>query len=95
VAAGGVARRFLEGYLAFSYGHGRISAIHDADRGLLGTLEGQRVPAAARKRRPRIVALRVKQTAPGVAEATAMVADGSGIATRWSAIWSAGRVAGW
>jgi hypothetical protein len=79
VAAGGVARGFLEGYLAFSYGHGRISAIHDADRGLLGALEGQRVPAAARNRRPRIVALRVKQTAPGVAEAAAMVADGSGI----------------
>ncbi|HEV3485063.1 MAG TPA: hypothetical protein VG106_06630, partial [Vicinamibacterales bacterium] len=46
--ASGPARRFLQGYLAFSYGHDRLSAIRDADPVLLRTLAGQRVPAAAR-----------------------------------------------
>jgi hypothetical protein len=78
-AARAPARRFLEGYLAFSYGHGRVSAITDADRQLLRALADQRVPAAARRRRPRIIALRVQQSVPGVAQATARVADGSGV----------------
>jgi hypothetical protein len=78
-AARAPARRFLEGYLAFSYGHGRLSAIADADRLLLRALQGQRVPPAARKRHPRILALRVEQSAPGVARAAATIADGSGI----------------
>jgi hypothetical protein len=78
-AARAPARRFLEGYLAFSYGHGRLSAIADADPLLLRALQGQRVPPAARKRHPRILALRVDESAPGVARATATIADGSGI----------------
>jgi hypothetical protein len=78
-AASGPAHRFLQGYLAFSYGHGRASAITDADPQLLRTLADQRVPAAARRRRPRIMALRVAQSVPGVAQATATVADGSGV----------------
>jgi hypothetical protein len=78
-AARAPARRFLEGYLAFSYGHGRLSAIADADRQLLRALQGQRVPPAARKRHPRILALRVEESAPGVARATATIADGRAI----------------
>jgi hypothetical protein len=73
------ARRFLQGYLAFSYGHGPVSAIRDADPQLLQALAGQRVPPAARKRRPRITALRVEESAPDVAQATATIADGSGV----------------
>jgi len=76
-AARAPARRFLEGYLAFSYGHGRASGIRDADPVLLRALAGQRVPPAARRRRPRITALRVEESAPGVARATASIADGS------------------
>jgi hypothetical protein len=78
-AARAPARRFLEGYLAFSYGHGRLSSIRDADRRLLRSLGGQRVPSAARKRRPRILALRVQESAPGVVRAAATIADGSGV----------------
>jgi hypothetical protein len=77
--ASGPARRFLQGYLAFSYGHGWVSRIRAADPRLLRALASQRVPPAARRRRPRIVALRVQESAPGVAEATAMIADGSGV----------------
>jgi hypothetical protein len=73
------ARRFLRGYLAFSYGHGRVSEIRDADPRLLRALRDQRVPPAARQRRPRIVALQLRESTPGVAQATATVADGSGI----------------
>jgi hypothetical protein len=78
-AARAPARRFLEGYLAFSYGHGRLSSIRDADPQLLRALTGQRVPPAARKRHPRILALRVQESAPGVAQATATIVDGSGV----------------
>jgi hypothetical protein len=78
-AARAPARRFLEGYLAFSYGHGRLSAIADADPLLLRALQGQRVPPAARKRHPRILALQVEESAPAVARATATIADGSAL----------------
>jgi hypothetical protein len=78
-AARAPARRFLQSYLAFSYGHGRVSAIRDADPQLLRALAGQRVPPAARKRRPRVTALQVKESAPAVAQATATIADGSAI----------------
>jgi hypothetical protein len=73
------ARRFLRGYLAYSYGHRRVSAIRDADPVLLRALEDQRVPPAARKRQPRIMALHLRESTPGVALATGTVADGSGI----------------
>lgn len=80
--ASGPARRFLRGYLVFSYGHGRVSAIGDADPQLLRSLAGQRVPPAARTRRPRIVALRMEESARGVVQATATIADGSGVRYR-------------
>jgi hypothetical protein len=95
------ARRFLRGYLAFSYGHGRVSEIRDADPRLLRALRGQRVPPAARKRRPRIVALRLQESASGVAQATATVADGSAIGyplvfylERRPRVWVVTRLAG-
>jgi hypothetical protein len=78
-AASAPAGRFLQGYLAFSYGHGRVSGIRDADPELLRALAGQRVPPAARKRRPRVTALQVKESAPAVAQATATIADGSAV----------------
>ena len=72
------ARAFVESYVAFSYGRARLGAIRSADAALVGTFAGQRarVPAAQRKRHPRVVALRVAAFSPGVARATAVVADG-------------------
>lgn len=73
------ARRFVEGYLAYAYGRGRVSAIPDADPQLLRALAGQRarVPPAAAKRRPRLTTLRVTSRSPRIAQATATVAGPS------------------
>ena len=72
------ARAFVESYVAFSYGRARLGAIRSADPALLRTFAGQRarVPPAQRKRHPRVVALQVRGFSPGVARATAVVADG-------------------
>ena len=72
------ARAFVESYVAFSYGRALLGAIRSADAALVGTFAGQRarVSPAQRKRHPRVVALRVAAFSPGVARATAVVADG-------------------
>jgi len=75
------ALRFLRGYLAYSYGRGRLQAIRDASPKLIAAL-GQarpRVPPAARSRRPRLTTLQVLPQAPGTAQATATISDGSGL----------------
>jgi hypothetical protein len=73
------ARAFIESHVAFSYGHARLRAIRSADPALVRTLAGERarVPPAQRKHHPRVVALRVAAFSPGVARATAVVADGA------------------
>jgi hypothetical protein len=72
------ARAFIESYVAFSYGHARLRAIRSADPGLVRSFAGRhaRVTLALRKRHPQVVALRVAAFSPGVARATAVVADG-------------------
>ena len=59
-AATGVARAFLDGYLAFSYGHGKASAIRAAAAHLVRALDRAppRVPAAVARARPRVTSLR-------------------------------------
>ena len=57
-AASAAARRFLDGYLPYSYGRGKADAISDATPALRSTLarNAPRVPPAlAAKARPRIV----------------------------------------
>jgi hypothetical protein len=80
-AATGPALRFLHGYLASSYGRGRVQAIRAASRELIAALRRgrPRVPPAARTRRPRIASLQVLSQAPGTAQATATISDGSGV----------------
>ena len=80
-AATDPAVRFLRGYLAYSYGRGSVRAIRDADPKLIASLRRARprVPPAARKRRPRITTLQVLPQALGTAQATATIADGSGL----------------
>jgi hypothetical protein len=75
------ALRFLRGYLAYSYGRGHLRAIPAADPKLLAALDRAhpRVPPAARTRRPRITTLQVLPQAPGTAQATATITDGSGL----------------
>jgi hypothetical protein len=72
---------FLRGYLAYSYGRGRLDSIRDADRNLISALRRNRirVPPAARKRRPRITSLQVIPQAENTAQATATINDGSGL----------------
>ena len=75
------ARRFIESYVAFSYGHGRVNAVRAADPQLRRTFADQRprVPPAQRKRHPTVAALRVVEYSPGVAKATATIADGAAL----------------
>ena len=80
-AARAVARAFLEGYLAYSYGHTRVVAIPDADPRLIASLQRQRprVPAAAARRDPKVTSLQLLTQARGAIQATATVDDGSGV----------------
>ena len=75
------ALRFLRGYLAYSYGRGRLQAVRDASPELIAALHQARprVPLAARMRRPRITTIQVLPQAPGTAQATATITDGSAL----------------
>jgi hypothetical protein len=79
-AATSPALRFLRGYLAYSYGRGPVHAIRAADPQLIAALRQARarVPPAARTSRPRSTTLQVLPQAPGTAQATATINDGSG-----------------
>lgn len=72
------ARRFLAGYLAYTYGQAPASRITDATRSLIAFLQAHppRVPPAARARRPRIVSLRPATAPTGEITLTAVVNDG-------------------
>jgi hypothetical protein len=80
-AATDPALRFLRGYLAYSYGRGRPQAIRAADPRLIAALRQARprVPPAAGRRHPRITSLQVLAQAPGTAQATATITDGSAL----------------
>jgi pyruvate/2-oxoglutarate dehydrogenase complex dihydrolipoamide acyltransferase (E2) component len=69
-----VARRFLAGYLRYSYGRGGASSIEGASTELRERLAEARprVPAAQRRRRPRVVLLQTEG-----ASVTALVDDGA------------------
>jgi hypothetical protein len=72
------ARRFLHGYLAYIYGHGRVAQVSAATSGLARSLASRapRVPPSMRARRPRVLALHAVKTSTGVIEVTALVNDG-------------------
>ena len=80
-AATDPALRFLRGYLAYSYGRGRLQAIRTATPELIAALRRAhpRVAPAARARRARITTVQVLAQAPGTAQATATITDGSGL----------------
>lgn len=90
------ARRFVEGYLAYAYGLGRLSAIPDADPQLLRALAGQRarVPPAAARRRPRVSALRVTSRSPRMAQATATATVAGASAVQYALVFLLERRAG-
>jgi hypothetical protein len=72
------ARAFLNSYLATSYGHAPPSQLHAASHALRERLRAQnaRVPPGIRRRRPRVVALRLKRIGDGRVRAIATVDDG-------------------
>jgi hypothetical protein len=75
VRAKRAARRFLAGYLAYSYGRGRASEIENAGADLRRRLsrDPPRVPRREARRRPRVVLLH----ADGVGRMLALVSDGA------------------
>jgi hypothetical protein len=77
-AALGTARTFLENYLAYLYGHAHASAVRDATRALVLSLEAHppRVSLDIRARRPRVLALHPTPAPAGQAAVSAVVNDG-------------------
>ena len=72
------ARRFLAGYLPYSYGQGPASAITGASPALRRRLtsERPRVPAQVRERHPRVKLVQTEGATAGDARLTALVSDG-------------------
>jgi hypothetical protein len=72
------ARRFLRAYLPFVYGRGPARAIQPATAALRARLARSRVrvPPAARRRYPRVVALRLRAAAAGRFAVSARIEDG-------------------
>lgn len=76
-AAGGAARTFLSGYLAFIYGEGSVEQIRDASPSLIAVLsKAHPPPATGRPPRPRILALGAHEASGSVLHVTALVSDG-------------------
>jgi hypothetical protein len=78
-AAKRAARRFLAGYLPYTYGHGdanRLLAISDEMRDRLQT-ERPRVPAGERRRRPRVLLVQAEGVGAVRARLVALVDDGA------------------
>ena len=73
-----LARRFLRGYLRFSYGRGATSAIVGSTDELRRRLaeERPRVPAKERRRRPRLVLVQSDSVSRAQARLLAFVSDG-------------------
>ncbi len=76
------ARRFLDGYLAFAYGHGPASAVKDTTRSFAAALSGRArmVPPALRRLHPRLVALRATTSTGSSIVVTGLVKDGEVVA---------------
>ncbi len=72
------ARTFLDGYLAFAYGHGPASAVKDTTTGLAAALSdrARMVPPALRRLHPRLVALRATSSTGAAILVTGLVKDG-------------------
>lgn len=73
------ARRFLRGYLPYTYGRGGAARIRSVDPDLRASLarEPPRVPSSvARKARPRVTTVQAESIGRGRASALALVADG-------------------
>jgi hypothetical protein len=72
------ARRFLTGYLPYTYGHGRARRIRPATAALRRQLTTQRprVPARQRRRTPRLVLLQSETVGHRHAALVAFVSDG-------------------
>ena len=79
VEARAVARRFLSGYLAYTYGRGSASGITDAARPLIRLLEAHppRVSPALTDRSPRVVDITLRGQGAGATTASATVKDGA------------------
>lgn len=73
-----VARRFLDGYLGYLYGHAPAHAVRDAVPALSRLLAARRliVPPAMRSLRPRVLALGSAPASPGRVGVNATVNDG-------------------
>lgn len=73
-----VARRFLDGYLGYLYGHAPASAVRGAVPALSRSLAARRliVPPAMRSLRPRLLALGSAPASPGRVGVSATVNDG-------------------
>lgn len=72
------ARRFLEGYLAYLYGRGPVSAIRGATHELAGRLRRARprISPATRRRRPRVIELSAQALGRNRELVVAQIADG-------------------
>lgn len=73
------ARRFLAGYLPFTYGRGQVAAIRSASPAVRDRLarERPRVPGRERRRQVRIELVQVTSGSRNAATASAMVNDGA------------------
>ena len=73
------ARRFLAGYLAFTYGTGQAARIRSATSELRAELARHRprIPASERHRRPRLVLLQSNGVSRERADLVALVGDGT------------------
>jgi hypothetical protein len=100
---GRTARRFLGAYLRFLYGRGSAGAIEPATAELRARIARSRVrvPPAARRRYPRVVALRLRAAGGGRFAVSARVEDGGAgrypielVVARRRARWSALEVGG-
>jgi len=78
-AAKRAARRFLAGYLPYTYGRRSPDRIAAATAALVRQLDNERprVPARERGRRARVVLVQADAAGPVRAEATALVSDGA------------------
>lgn len=89
-----VARRFLAGYLPYSYGRGQVRAVgssaSEALRAELAALP-PRVPARVRRLRPRISALQAEATGAGSIAFVALIDDGARTYSLAMALEPAGR----
>jgi hypothetical protein len=78
-AAKRAARRFLEGYLPYTYGQGSANRILAADEELRDRLQEERprVPAGERRRTPRVLLVQAEGAGPVRARLVALVDDGA------------------